>query len=734
MTATEVDIVLIGDFRFPGGTSTSVASEISALAKVGYRIALVAYSTRFLSATRSFHPAIAAEIRAGRARLVAPGQAVKAGLACFHHPAVFEHLPAEPLKVYAEHAVLVVHHPPVDPEGEPQYDIARIETVLRSIIARRVQWAPVGPKVRDAFRASGPRPPLTSADWVNIIDPAAYSGARPGLLSSLPIVGRHSRPDPLKWPDTAVEMCAAYPDAADIRVKLLGFEKESVPGLERFPPNWEVYPFRTSSIDTFLDGIDFLSYFHSSKWTEAFGRSILEAMASGIVCLLPSHFEPLFGDGAVYCKPQQVAEKVRSFVRSPDSYARKSERAVDVVRERYSPEVAVERVRARIGPPEKKAKRSNRVEGFKPRVLYFTSNGIGMGHLTRVLACARRHRDEAEPIIVSMSRAYSVARTEGFMAEFIPFFRSSGMDQSTWHLTLRAELVEMFRFYRPNVVVLDGNVPYDGLLNALAEFPEIWKVWLRRAMWPPGVGEHLLKHQSEFDAVLEPGELAADVDRGLTVNRRRDSRCVAPIGYLQQEEALGRQTARTVLGLDSERPAVFLQLGSGNNMHLDTIRSLVIERLLSDARRDVPQIVVGEWQVGLNKSDLPEHVTVLRSFPFARFLPAFDFAVALAGYNTFHENLHACLPTLFLGNEHPEQDEQWLRAEYARVRGWALSARANNLYDIAERLSELSDPATQATLRSACRNIPDENGADDAASYLTELAHTRRPHPAFLVS
>jgi len=726
----QADIVLVGDFRFPGGTSTAMASEISALAAAGYRIALVAYATRFLSKTRSFNTSMRAEIDAGHATLVKPGQSVRAKLACLHHPALFEQFPSEALKLSVDRAVLVVHHPPFDPAGRPQYDIATIERVLRAIVAPRVDWAPVGPKVRAAFRGLAKGPPLTESDWVNVIDPAAYAGARPGLMTGRPVIGRHSRPDALKWPDSVTEMRAAYPDANDMRVRLMGFSKEAVAGLERIPPSWDVLPFNSEPVGDFLNSIDFFSYFHSADWIEAFGRSILEAMASGVVCLLPKDFAHLFEDGAVYCSPQEVAEHVRSFQRAPEAYSRQSQRGVDLVRERFSPGVAVARVRGLIGLPEKSDPVPNVSQRLKPRVLYFTSNGIGMGHLTRVLACARRHRETAEPVIVSMSRAYGVARKEGMMAEFIPFFRSSGMDEKKWQRTLRVELIEMFRFYRPRVVVLDGNVPYAGLLDALAEFPEIWSIWLRRAMWPPGVGAHFLERHDAFDAAIEPGDFAGAFDRGLTVAKRGNSRCVPPISYLREDEALGRAAARAVLGLDPERPAVFLQLGSGNNMQIDTIRSMVIDKLTSDIQGKVPQIVVGEWQIGLRKSTLPDSVTILRNFPFARFLNAFDYAVALAGYNTFHENLRAGLPTLFVGNEHPEHDEQWLRADFARVQGCALASRAGNPYDIGQQVFELSNPQVQKALRAACSRLPRENGADEAAAFLSDLAHTRRPHPA----
>jgi len=723
----ETDVVFVGDFRFPGGTSTAIASEITALAQAGYRVALIAVANSFLSKTRSFNPVIAELIDTGAAILAKPGQAVKARLACLHHPAVFETLPLTGLKLFADQAVLIVHHPPFDADGTPEYDVAQIRRVLEAIVPAPVGWAPVGPKVRAQFKSMPNPPPLTETDWVNVVDVDMFGGPRTGTLSGRPVVGRHSRPSPLKWPDTPREMHAAYPVDEDIQVQLMGFDIRSVDGLRDIPSNWDIRPFNSENVDAFLRGIDYFSYFHSSKWVEAFGRSILEAMASGAICLLPHDFEPVFKEGAIYCKPDEVADIVRGYHAEPETYVRQSRIAVDFVRETYSPQVAVARVEERIGAPAKDLPTPATSQALKPRVLYFTSNGIGMGHLTRVLACARRHRDTAEPVVVSMSRAFSVARREGIMAEHVPFFRSSGMPEQTWHETLQTELTEIIGFYRPRVAVLDANVPYKGFINAAQSFPDMWSIWLRRAMWPPDVGAHFLEHEEAFDAVIEPGEIAAAFDRGLTVERRQDSKCVAPIGYLQHGEALDRGAARAVLDLDPERPAVFLQLGSGNNIPLAPLREAIFEKLSRDIQSDPPQIVLGAWQIGTQKLDVPDHVTVLTAFPFARFLHAFDYAVALAGYNTFHENLAAGLPTLFLGNEHPEQDEQWLRASYAEMRGCALAARTGNIYDVLQKLFDLSDPKMQAALRGACKRLPRANGADEAARYIADLAHTRRP-------
>ena len=725
----ETDVLVVGDFRFPGGTSTAIAAEVKAVTDAGYRVVLLPFATSFLNWTRSFHPEISRLLKRDSVTMIPPGSPAKARLMCLHHPACFEQVPASPFLAKADKTVLVAHHPPVDGDGVAQYDVERISSVLAALVQTPVVWAPVGPSVREAFEDLANPPALTGEDWVNILGNEDFTRPRPGPMGALPILGRHSRSDPVKWPETLEKMLAAYPEEPDIRVRLMGMEPSAFPWLGKAPRNWDVLPFGAMEPKEFLETIDYFSYFHSRSWIEAFGRSILEALAAGIVCFLPPHFEKIFGDAAIYCAPDDVAGLVREMQQQPQFYARHSAHAVTQMREKYGPEQAVARVARLIGPANTQVSAPAQPMPL-PRVMYLTSNGVGMGHLTRVLALARRHKTQAEPIIVSMSRAIRVARNEGFLTEYIPFFRSSGMDQDRWHALLRLELIEMFRFYKPSVVVLDGNVPYLGLIEALDAFPDIKRVWLRRAMWPPDVGERFLKWTSSFDAVLEPGELAGALDRGLTRNYTRRLRKVPPISYLAKDETMNRATARSVLGLDPKRPAVFLQLGSGNNIKTGDVRQLIIDKLTSDIEGPTPQIVLAQWQMGRPNKSHGADVIELGTFPFARYLNAFDFAVAMAGYNTFHENLRAALPTLFLSNEHPEQDEQWLRADYARIHGLGLAARAGNNFDVLRGVYALSQKETRDRLALACANLRMENGADEAAKFLGDLAYCAKPHAA----
>ena len=301
----EVDVAIVGDFRFPGGTSGAVASEVRALADAGYRVGLVALATGPLAARRGMHPEIGALAREGRAVLVPQGEPVEAGLACLHHPAVFERLPAVPPLVTARRTVLVVHHPPVDAAGIPQYAVGTVVRLAAELFGPGTLWAPVGPKVRAAFAALPDAPPLTPGDWVNVLDPDAFAEIRARLPGAMPVVGRHSRPERVKWPDDRETFLAAYPDAPDIRVRLMGWGPELDDVLGPRPANWEVLPFGAEPVRAFLGSIDYFSYYHGRDWIEAFGRSVLEAMAAGRVCFLPPDFEPVFGE-APFTVPRAV--------------------------------------------------------------------------------------------------------------------------------------------------------------------------------------------------------------------------------------------------------------------------------------------------------------------------------------------------------------------------------------------------------------------------------------------
>lgn len=69
-TSREVDVLIISDLRFPGGTSHSIATEIEAQHAAGYTTGLLQLNGPLVRKVRGVNPAIAALVREGRARQI----------------------------------------------------------------------------------------------------------------------------------------------------------------------------------------------------------------------------------------------------------------------------------------------------------------------------------------------------------------------------------------------------------------------------------------------------------------------------------------------------------------------------------------------------------------------------------------------------------------------------------------------------------------------------------------
>ncbi len=702
MTSLRYDIVVLGDFRFPGGTAACIAEQVRAQAAAGYGTALVQVKGPVLRSPHPLNPRIQACLDEGLADLLPPDAAVEARLLVAYHPELFTHPWTRPPEVTAEHRLLVVNHPLFDGAGRPFYDRGAVQAHARQALGGDVIWAPVGPRVRQQLQTCRDGPALTDEDWLEIIDADAWSVPRDEWRADQPVIGRHSRPHWLKWPADRKTLFAAYPDDPAFRVRILGGGEalEAVAGV--YPPSWDVLPFGGQAPRDFLTSLDFFVYYHHPQWVEAFGRVVLEAMASGALAVLPPSFRDLFGDAAVYGEPADVASTVRNLYADRETYLAKTRHASVVVRERFGPQAHVARLEALIGPP----RHDNLPAALAPRarsrrVLFVTSNGVGMGHLTRMLAVARRCGPAIRPVFVTMSQEAGVLKDWGYLAEYLPFHGYLDCDPEVWSHHLRRELNEIIAFYDPAALVFDGNVAYQGLVDALADNPQCPGLWCRRGMWRPGAEtEAGIDREAVFHAVIEPGEIAAAEDAGLTVRHREPTHLVAPIRLLDDGEILPRAAARRDLGLLPEGLAVLIQLGAENNFDFTPIRDRILSRLLGHGG---VQVAVARWMMSRRPPDLPEGVRALHRFPLVRHARAFDFVVSAAGYNSFHELIAAAIPTLFVPNENPVMDEQPTRADYAQRHGLALCLKAHEVYRVDASLLALLDESRRDAITSRCR-------------------------------
>ncbi len=358
------------------------------------------------------------------------------------------------------------------------------------------------------------------------------------------------------------------------------------------------------------------------------------------------------------------------------------------------------------------------VRGDRPRILFTTSNGTGLGHLTRSMAIARRLGDRAEPLFLTLSAAAPVVESMGFPVEYVASYATPGAGNDyRWSRRLRARLRAVINEAEPDLIVFDGTHPYEALLGALPSAGTV--VWCRRPLWRRGASRVPLNRAGAFDAVIEPGELAESEDVGPTVALRERAHRVGPIVLLDREELLDRAAAAAELGLDPGRPAVLVTLGQGAEVREATRRTLA--RLTAGG-----DVQVAALSSALTAADeVPEGVIDLRAtYPMSRYFAAFDGAVAAAGYNAYHELIELGVPSLFVPMAR-RTDDQPARARYADRAGIGLGVDGPTDPRLEAQLDRLLDPGERAAIATTLARPASRNRSEGRS----RVADSRRPGP-----
>lgn len=377
----------------------------------------------------------------------------------------------------------------------------------------------------------------------------------------------------------------------------------------------------------------------------------------------------------------------------------------------------------------------------RPVVILMTSNGVGMGHLSRQLTAALSGTHRFDPVILSLSRALPriMAAAEGselteaygrnLRYEYAPSWES-GWFPTGW----RAPVRRRYRSYRwapylrdrihalavetgASALVFDGVAPYPGLIAAREALPQVRFGWVRRGLWQPQAPAERLDLSQHFDVTIEPGDIARDWDEGPTKDREDAVRLAGPVSLTDVLEPLSPAAARTALGLPTDRPVLLLAPGSGALGSVDATSAEV----LAAVRHSHP-----EWLVAVTRQAIAQHsvhsdggqVVVLDDiYPLARFLRAFDAAVGAAGYNAVHELLAARIPTLLIPSTSHVTDDQPARARGAAARGVALVVGDT----VGSAVDRLLDASEQSALKAAMGTLEVPDGGRGVADQITEL-------------
>lgn len=355
-----LDVLCVIDTRFTGGTPAAMCSDIAVFLEAGLSVGLVGVQSAYLAdMPPGWSRKISELLEDPRVRRIDPARddVVAARTVFLHHPMTFFYGLESPLRLRAERVCLVGHHMPFRADGSMQYDPITTSWRIYRKTGAWPEWFPVSGVCRAQLASFRPFIRLSARDWPNIFDVQQWVPQREAFTAGSLVIGRHSRPDPLKWPERAADVRTSLPALPGSEIRVMGCPRDEMARLGVDTSGWTVHEFDDVPVPEFLDGLDVFAYHYHRAYSECFGRTVAEAMLMKAVCVLDPRLEPTFGSLAVYCPPEGTAQLVERLRGDPVAARRMAARARGEIAARHGTASVMPRLEAlgRLPEPERGA-------------------------------------------------------------------------------------------------------------------------------------------------------------------------------------------------------------------------------------------------------------------------------------------------------------------------------------------------------------------------------------------
>jgi predicted glycosyltransferase len=359
------------------------------------------------------------------------------------------------------------------------------------------------------------------------------------------------------------------------------------------------------------------------------------------------------------------------------------------------------------------------------RIVNYAVNGSGAGHLTRLCAINRWLRRytqvldlRAEIYFLTTSEADSLLFAERFASFKLPsktIVGDTGIDKTTYLALAKQWVWHSLGLLRPDLFLVDTfpRGSFGELLSALDLCR--YKAFVHRS-----VKEEFLSRPDFaamlplYDLILVPEyeEESLGTLKGL---RRGQLQYVGPVMIRERAECWPRERVRAHFAVPEGKLLVYVSAGGGGDRNASTHLHTVCEVLLRNPKL---HLLIGAGPLYRGPSLHGPRVTFLTQTGVAELLTGMDFAVCSAGYNSFHELLHAGVPTIFLPQE-KIADEQDKRADLAEQRGAAIHLR-----------TPIEAPEFAHTLQVAIDAFLDDSRREKAAQAATAVVPSNHAREA----
>jgi hypothetical protein len=323
-TRQEFDVILVSDFRLPGGTTQCNLQYLRALRDAGLRVACLHWARYDIEPRDPGWGKIAGVCHDYGIVPLVHGEVADCRLLLIHHPPVMMWQPDAVPSIQAERIALVANQSSQRVKGGPHelYEPATVQARVEENFGKPGTWIPISPVVRRQMTEAGGFEPVWHEDWLPVLALEEWSrepGWRGGERER-PVIGRHSRNHWIKWPADPGNIAAAYCADQPVDVRIMGGADTALSLLGHKPSNWEVLPFDAEPTREFLASLDIYVHFIHEESIEAFGRNVMEAMAMGVPVICSPWFRTCFGDAALYASPREVGARVTELWRDVRRY------------------------------------------------------------------------------------------------------------------------------------------------------------------------------------------------------------------------------------------------------------------------------------------------------------------------------------------------------------------------------------------------------------------------------
>lgn len=340
-----LDVVIAGDWMGDDDVQRAMLDKVFALLSEQYRVGIL-----HLESPNRMHkklqyplnPDIQGLINYGQVEEVFYDDDVRIRLLLVCDASVLQFITSSPASL----AVSSMYVMPIDlPADSSNRNVRYLVDECHSNAAQafRIEpsWIPQSEEMRSCLMQYLPVSALTEFCISGVIDVDDWWSWPLWYRSATPVIGRASPDCTRHWPEDRKIIEEVYPTDGSKDVRMMGGASAplSVLGKEKLPAGWTAYEPKEMSRKKFHRSLDYFVLFQRIDEPGSLDRTVLEALASGTVVVLPGQYKDIYGEAAIYAETNQVMAVVDLLHADFDSYTRQLEVTKEVLDRSFSREV-----------------------------------------------------------------------------------------------------------------------------------------------------------------------------------------------------------------------------------------------------------------------------------------------------------------------------------------------------------------------------------------------------------